>query len=263
MIPKTIHYCWFGGNPLPKSARKCIKSWKKHCPGFVIREWTEADFDINQNLFTKQAYEAKAWGFVPDYIRLWIIYNYGGIYLDTDVQVIRDLTPLLENKSFAGFEDDTYVALGLGFGAEAGDPVIYEHMKQYEQMRFVLEDGSQNRKGSPQHTTELLLKYGLKQRTNQVQQIGTMTIYPVEYFCPRSFHTGLLSITDNTYSIHQYDASWFTDEEKAKKNRRWKNMKARQRKDMFIHWRYLPNRVLLKILGEDRYTKLKEKISGK
>ena len=261
MIPKVIHYCWFGGAPKPKSVLRCIDSWKKHCRGFEIREWTEKDFDVTQNLFTKQAYEAKAWGFVPDYIRLWIIYTHGGIYLDTDVQVIRDLSALLKHKAFAGFEDDSYVALGLGFGAEPGDPLIYEHMQQYEAMRFILEDGSQNRKGSPQHTTEFLLEKGLQQKCREAQQVGSMTIYPPEYFCPKNFHTGLMNITPNTYSIHQYDSSWFTEEEQEQKKKRWKAMKARQRKDKLLYWRYLPNRVILKILGQERYDALKKRLS--
>lgn len=260
MIPKTIHYCWFGDAPKPKSVLRCINSWKKYCPDFEIREWTEKNFDVTQNEFTRQAFEAKAWGFVPDYIRLWIIYNYGGIYLDTDVQVIRNLSPLLKNKAFAGFEDDTYVALGLGFGAEPGDPMIYGQMQQYEAMRFILEDGSQNRKGSPQHTTEFLLTKGLRQQYENVQQVGTMTIYPAEYFCPKNFHTGLMKITPNTYSIHQYDSSWFTEEEQEQKTRRWKKMKARQRKDRLNYWRYLPNRILLGVLGKNRYEKLKNKV---
>ena len=171
MIPKIIHYCWFGGAPKPKSVLRCIDSWKKYCPDFEIREWTEQEFDITQNEYTRQAYEAKAWGFVPDYIRLWITYNYGGIYLDTDVQVIKDLTPLCVNSAFAGFQEDGYVALGLGFGAEAGNPVIGAHMEQYEHLRFCNDDGTLNKTASPEYTTQLLLGMGLDPNNGARQKL--------------------------------------------------------------------------------------------
>lgn len=212
MIPKVIHYCWFGGNPLPESAVRCIESWKKHCPDFEIRQWTEKDFDITQNEYTKQAYEVKAWGFVPDYIRLWIIYNYGGVYLDTDVQVVKDLTPLLEHSAYAGFEDEKSVNFGQGFGAEKGNPAIYAHMKMYDTLRFVNEDGSLNRTASPRYTTLCLKERGLKVNDGTVQQLDGITIYPTEYFCPKDFVTGETNVTNNTYSIHQFDASWYSEE---------------------------------------------------
>ena len=121
MIPKKIHYCWLGGAKKPKLAKKCIKSWKKYCPDYEIIEWNESNLDISSfPLYTRQAYEKKKWGFVPDYIRCWLVYNYGGIYLDTDVELIKNLDDLLKNPSFFGFESEKSVALGLAFGGEAG-----------------------------------------------------------------------------------------------------------------------------------------------
>lgn len=250
-IPKIIHYCWFGNNPMPKNAIKCINSWKKFCPDYEIRKWTENDFDINSNLFTKQAYEQQAWGFVPDYIRLWIIYHYGGIYLDTDVQVIRSLDTLLSHKAFAGLETTNYVAFGLGFGAEKGNELIYGHMIEYDNMPFVNTDGSINNTPSPQLTTKYLEKYGFEYGKAAIQVVNDMTIYPSEYFCPKDFVTGLVNITHNTFSIHQFDASWYTPEQQAEKEKRWK----KNNRDFLFH---TPNRIIRKAVGDKRYEEFKK-----
>ena len=257
MIPKKIHYCWLGEKPLPESAKKCIESWKKNCPDYQIIEWNELNLDFeNAPIFVKQAYEAKAWGFVPDYFRLWIIYNYGGIYLDTDVQMIKSFDPLLNNESFAGFEAENYINFGVGFGAEKGNHMIKEHMELYNHISFFNEDGTLNRIASPKITTEWLVSKGLVLGRNQIEEIEGLKIYPKEYFAPKSFDTGIIHKTKNTYSIHQYDASWFTDEEKIKHQKDIKRYKM-QKITKF------PNRVLMKILGEKRYCRLKKLIKGK
>ena len=257
MIPRVIHYCWFGGAPKPKSVLRCIDSWKKHCPDFEIREWTEKDFDVAQNEYTRQAYEAKAWGFVPDYIRLWIIYNYGGFYLDTDVQVVKDLLPLCEHPAFAGFENNMHVAFGLGFGAEKGNPVIEAHMKMYDNLYFIKEDGTYNKTPSPQYTTQLLKKLGLQEDNGEVQDLGDIRVYPKEFFCPKNFTTGVTRVTNNTYSIHQFDASWFTEEQQIAKHKRWRELR---RQDLLYNIRYTPNRVLRSVLGSEHYEKLKKRL---
>ena len=189
MIPKIIHYCWFGGGIKPESVIKCIQSWRKYCPEYEIVEWNENNLDINCNKYTKQAYEQKAWGFVPDYLRLFIVYTFGGIYLDTDVQVIKPLDPLLNNKAFAGFEDDEHVALGLGFGAEKGCDFLKQHMELYDTLSFVFDDGTLNRTPSPQYTTVFLKQLGLHECDGNVQKVCGITVYPPEYFCPKSFIT--------------------------------------------------------------------------
>ena len=138
MIPKKIHYCWFGGNPLPELAQKCIASWKKYCPDYEIIEWNETNYDITKNNYMNQAYENKRWGFVPDYARLDIIYTHGGIYLDTDVELIKPIDELLTLKAFAGVEQNSeYVALGLGFGAEKEHPTIKALRDYYDTLSFV------------------------------------------------------------------------------------------------------------------------------
>ena len=144
MIPKIIHYCWFGGNPLPPSAEKCIESWKKFCPDYEIRRWDESNYDITKNQYMQEAYQCKKWGFVPDYARLDIIYDHGGIYLDTDVEIIKTFDELLDCVAFGGVEQESpYVALGLGFGAEKGNDIIRQLRDKYDELHF-MEDGQMN-----------------------------------------------------------------------------------------------------------------------
>ena len=249
-IPRTIHYCWFGDKELPESARKCIESWKKYCPDYEIRRWSEGDIDLSSNAYTREACQAGAWGFVPDYLRLWIIYHYGGIYLDTDVQMIRSFDPLLENYAFAGMETVEYVALGLGFGSEKGNPLIREHMDLYEKIHFLNPDGSRNRTPSPRYTTPLFEKHGFVPGKGGIQTIDCCVVYPPEYFCPKSFETGITRVTPSTYSIHQFDASWYSLEEQVRKEKRWTEAK----KD---YWLHLPNRAARKVLGDGLYEKVK------
>lgn len=261
MIPKVIHYCWFGNAPKPISVIKCIESWRKYCPDYEIREWTEKDFDITQNLYCKQAYEAGIWGFVPDYARLWIIYHYGGIYLDTDVQIIKSFDPLLDDTAFCGFEKSFsgegkyYVNFGQGFGAEKRNPIIKAHLEMYNHLMFRLSDGSYNKTASPSYTTQLLVENGLDRTSDVLQKLAGITVYPHEYFCPKSFESGLTTITKNTYSIHHFDASWFSEEAKHQKEKQWKKEKREFYIDYIIH---TPNRVVKCILGSKRYELLKQ-----
>ena len=220
-IPKVIHYCWFGGNPIPETDKAYIESWKKLCPDFTIMEWNESNYDVTKNRYMKEAYEAKKWGFVPDYARLDIIYEHGGIYLDTDIEIVRSLDPLLEEECFMGFEDDggDFVALGLGFGAVKGNEHIRKMRDVYEDVSFINEDGTLNTLPSPSYTTDYLETVGLE-HVNKFQKIDNVTIYPKDYFCPKDYHTGKLTLTENTYTIHQYHASWYTDEMKRAYNRK-------------------------------------------
>lgn len=212
-IPKIIHYCWFGGTEMPEKNLKCIASWKKYCPDYEIKRWDETNYDINKNSYMKQAYEAKKWGFVPDYARLDIIYNNGGIYLDTDVEIIKNIDILLQNKAFMGFESPQFVALGLGFGAVKGNLHIKAMRDAYNGMEFVNQDGSYNMLPSPNYSTEYLLQIGLV-RDGSKQMLDEMLILPTEYLCPKDYETGKLNITEKTYSIHHYDASWQSEYER-------------------------------------------------
>lgn len=207
----------------------CIDSWKKYCPDYKIIEWNESNYDINKNSYMQQAAESKRWAFVSDYARLDIIYRLGGIYLDTDVEVLRPFDPLLKHKAFAGMENDLgkeyKVATGLGFGAEPGHPVVKAWRDTYDDLCFIQSDGKENLLPTGARTTENLISKGFKSK-NVIQEIEGMVIYPTEYFAPKQYDTGKVQITTNTFSIHHYSESWKTDEEK-ENIQRWFRLRNR------------------------------------
>lgn len=215
MIPKVIHYCWFGGNPLPKSAIKCIESWKKYLPDYEIKEWNEDNFDINIMPYTREAYEMKKYAYVSDVARFLVLYNEGGVYFDTDVEVIKPMDDIVSAGAFMGIEDlgiegETFpnVAPGLGLAVEAGNPFYKEILEHYQECHYYDPDTKQPYPLTVVgHCTELLVKNGLKP-TNNFQQVAGINIYPVDYFCPLEDATGILTITDNTRSIHWFSKSW-------------------------------------------------------
>lgn len=206
MIPKIIHYCWFGGAKKPKSVKKCIKSWKRYCPNYKIVEWNESNFDVNQYSYTKGAYQAGKWAFVSDVARLHIVYNNGGIYLDTDVELIQSLDSLLAYSSFWGFEDDRHIATGLGFGAIKGDSYVKAVLDDYLHMTFV-SGGVKVFTPCTDINTRVFEKLGVKIE-NKTQHIGKAAFLSSEYLCPIDYATGRKRITENTISIHHYDSSW-------------------------------------------------------
>ncbi len=205
MIPKKIHYCWFGRNPKPKLAGKCIDSWKKYCPDYEIIEWNEDSFDVGMNSYTRSAYEQKKYAFLTDYARLVIIYENGGIYFDTDVELLKPLNDLLENKAFFGFENSEYINTGLGFGAERENPLVRGMKEEY----FPFLDQEDAFVGCPILNTQALVKAGLV-LNGKKQDLEEGTIYPPEYFNPYDDPTGKLNISKATYSIHWYAKSWMS-----------------------------------------------------
>ncbi len=207
MIPKIIHYCWFGNNPIPEGDRKNIETWKKVCPDYKIIEWNEKNYDITKNKYMYDAYKNRKMGFVPDYARFDIIYEYGGIYLDTDVEILKPLDKLLENHAYMGFEMGKYINGGIGFGAEAHNDIIKQLRDMYDSMNFYCEDGTLNLLPSPSYITELLKKKGLIVN-DKMQMVENMRIYPSEYFAPKDYKTGKINVTDNSYTIHHYNGSW-------------------------------------------------------
>ncbi|WP_276930800.1 glycosyltransferase family 32 protein [Faecalibaculum rodentium] len=212
MIPKIIHYCWLGGGELPVSVQLCIDSWKKYCPDYEIKQWDESNFDFLSHPFMQEAIKNKAWGFVPDVARLQIVYLYGGIYLDTDVEICRSLDDLLENKTFFGRETADRVNLGSGFGAEPKQPIIKDLLSDYEGLHFINSDGSFNRIPSPRIQTNRLKQKGLIAEDIN-QDLGDCVVYKTDYFCPLSPDTGILNVTKDTYSIHHFDGSWLSEKE--------------------------------------------------
>lgn len=213
MIPKIIHYCWFGRNPLPESAIKCINSWKKFFPDYEIKEWNEDNFDVNIIPYTKEAYEAKKYAFVSDYARLWILYHLGGLYFDTDVEVIKSMYDIVDRGPFMGIEveatgiEPPLVAPGLGLGVTPGLGLYKEILDYYAPLHFLYSDGSLNQVTIVKHVTNVLVNNGLKHK-NELQQVAGVWIYPIDFFNPLNDNTGELTITPNTRSIHWYTKSW-------------------------------------------------------
>lgn len=213
MIAKVIHYCWFGGQPLPEDAKRCINSWKKYLPDYEIVEWNESNFDVQCCDYVAEAYENKKWAFVSDYARFDILYKYGGLYFDTDVELINKIDDIVAKGPFFGIEQSTNeVAPGLGMGAVAGLEVYKEILDVYRQCHFINADGSMNQIVISKYTSKVLLRYGFKLEDRSQYVAGTY-IYPSEYFCPMNYNTGELIVTDNTRSIHHYTGAWHTTEE--------------------------------------------------
>lgn len=210
VIPKIIHYCWFGRKPIPDQYKKWMASWHRYCPDYEIREWNESNYDITKNRYMYEAYKNEKWGFVPDYARLDIIYQHGGIYLDTDVELVQNLDDLLYQKGFAGFERETAVAFGLGFGAIKGLSIIKEMRDTYNSLHFVNSKGELNLIASPIYQTSFLLKKGL-QLNGEYQKLGDLVIYPEKMFSGKCPYTRRIRLTEYTKSIHHYDASWVDD----------------------------------------------------
>ena len=206
MIPKIIHYCWFGKGPKPKLAMKCIESWKAFCSDYKIIEWNEENFDINQLPYVKEAYDNRKFAFVTDYVRLYATYNYGGIYMDTDVEVIKPLDEFLVNRGFSGFESQTQIPTGI-MAAEKGLPIIKELMDYYIDKHFVNPDGSFNTTTNVIIITELLSRCGFLPN-GKLQCISDFTLYPQDFFCPLDDSTGKLYKTSNTATIHWFNKSW-------------------------------------------------------
>lgn len=215
MIPKVIHYCWFGEAELPELAIKCIESWRKFCPDYVIQRWDETNFDCNCCEYVKEAYNEKKWAFVSDYARFWILYNYGGIYFDTDVELIKPIDDVVEAGPFMGCEPGDplpNIAPGLGLGANKGIKIFKEILNSYEKQKFKNEDGTLNTETVVTKVSCILKKKGFK-GDGKIEKIEEVMIYPSEYFCPKDYYSGKLTIKENTYSIHHYSASWYEPEE--------------------------------------------------
>lgn len=209
MIPKKIHYCWFGGHPLPKSAQKCIDSWRQFLPDYEIIQWDESNFDVNLIPYTLEAYKAKKYAFVSDYARFYIIREYGGIYFDTDVEIIRPFDDILALGGFMGYENNSEINPGLGFAAEPDNLVVTRVTEHYQRLHgFSLDGNGESAMTVVQHVTNVIKELGYEFGNNSQFTIQNITIYPKDWFNPRDSLTGKLETTRNTRSIHWYDNSW-------------------------------------------------------
>lgn len=209
MIPKKIHYCWFGGKPLPPLAKRCIASWKKYFPDYEIIEWNENNYDVNKIPYIKEAYAAKKYAFVSDYARFDILYEHGGIYFDTDVEVIRDMSDLIQKGNFAGIEAVSGgLAAGLGIAAQQRATIFEEILESYNKSSFIKPDGTMDLLTVVERVSNIFSKYGFKSNSTEVQYVADFYIYPSEYLCPKDIVNAQCIITPNTCSIHHYDGSW-------------------------------------------------------
>lgn len=221
MIPKKIHYCWFGGNPLPKDVLKYIDTWKKFCPGYEIKEWNEQNFDIHRNRYVEEAYQLKKWAFVSDVARINALYTEGGIYMDTDVEVVRNLDPLLNTRGFLGFEGTQWIATNLA-GFEAGHEILQKFLEAYDHRSFVNSDGTLDQTTNVEELTKLLVEqYHLILNGEEQELADGIVVYPTDYFSPYDYIQGKLNKTSNTYTIHWFSQSWIGQSPVRKKIAQW------------------------------------------
>lgn len=207
LIPKTIHYIWFSGTPIPDKLQKCIDSWKEKCPDYEVVRWDASNYDYKKYPYTRQAYEAERWGYVADVARLEILYEYGGFYLDTDVELLKSLDELRFQKGFCGREDWGHVNFGGGSGCVKHLDIVGELLDFRKDVPFLLENGQYNVEASGYYETKPLMDRGLS-ITNQTEIVEDLTVYASEFFCPYNYISGRENITDQTISIHYFSGSW-------------------------------------------------------
>lgn len=235
MIPKIIHYCWFGKNIKPNNVEKCIQSWKKYLKDFEFVEWNEGNFNIHKNTFVFEAYKNRKYAFVSDVARLKALYQFGGFYLDTDVEVLRSFDELTDNQCILGFEEANYIATSF-MGCDKEHPLIKEFLDLYENINFVDGNGTFNCVTNVTKLTEILKNKGVKM-DGTLQMIDGINVYPQEYFSPYDYINCIDCRTNNTYCIHYFLVSWQSSTVKMKK---------------------LFKKIVTKIIGRKRINKLRK-----
>lgn len=216
MIPKLIHYCWLSGDPIPENLQKCMDSWKKHLPDYEFVLWDRDRFDINSTLWTKQAFEAKKYAFAADYIRLYAVYNYGGIYMDMDVEVLKSFNGLLNSPYILGIETEQGIEAGI-FGAEKHTPFLKDCLNYYDNRSFILQDGTHDKKVLPKIMYETLSLHHLIKNRKKIEienSPNTIYVFSPDFLTAKSYETGKIHITKNTYTIHHFAGSWFSKKER-------------------------------------------------
>lgn len=207
LIPKKIHYMWLGGKELPGNLQHCIDSWQRYCPDYEIMRWDESNYDVSKCTYMKQAYQYKRYGFVPDYARLDILYHHGGIYMDTDVELVRNLDSLLYQESFTSVEKWQVINFGGCSGSVAGHPSLKPFLRAWEQRKFIREDGTMDDLSSGYVDTRVALDNGYV-LNGQNQTIMGMNIYTYDYFHPYDYMSEKTEMTDDTYAIHHFNGGW-------------------------------------------------------
>lgn len=208
MIPKKIHYCWFGNGEISALGKSCIETWRIALPGYEIVEWNETNFSINSSCsFVREAYSLKKYAFVSDYVRLSVLHEHGGIYLDTDVEVVKTFDSILGEKSFLGFEDGCHIATAV-IGAESQLDWIKDILRYYTNTDFIRWWGMLNTTPNPYIFERHLLPQGLRLNGEMQTLRDEIKIFPIDYLCSKEFYSGKMRITDNTMCIHHYEGSW-------------------------------------------------------
>lgn len=215
MIPKVINYCWFGNKKKPREVRKCIESWQRICPDYEIIEWNESNFNVSNNKFALSAYQNKAWAFVSDYVRLKVIYDNGGIYLDTDIELLKSLDPLLNNKFYIGVQQiDGKCNTGLGFGAERKNNIVKLMLEAYE--KIIFKENNKDKLTCPILNDKVIRKIGYK-NTDKVVKIKGATIYPSRFFDPISAGNTRNLLSSDSFSMTHNFASWMSPKTRLKR----------------------------------------------
>lgn len=239
-IPKIIHYCWFGGKEKPDSVKKCIESWKKFLPDYQLMEWNEDNFNIEKLQYTKEAYAAKKYAFVSDIARIEALYQYGGFYMDTDVEVLKSFNPLLDARCILGMEEREYVATSF-MAFEKEHSLVKQFLDLYENISFLDENGQIVTGTNVAKLTNMLLEKGFVQENHFQELEEGIKIYPKEYFSPYDYINCHCNITENSYCVHHFAVSWMSKKEQIKKRIK---------------------KYLSKILGPKKMNKIREKIKG-
>lgn len=234
MIPKIIHYCWFGENSKSILINKCIESWKKYAPDYEIIEWNEKNYDINKYSYTKEAYAKKKYAFVSDVVRFDVLYQNGGIYLDTDVELLKPIDCFLGHDAFMGYDQRGLIASGLIFGSKKEHRILLEFLSYYKRENFILSNGLPNMTTVVTIVSDILSNNHFKLNGRYIEK-DNIAIYPAEYFDPFDYENNKMNIGNNTFAIHHYEASWKSD------------------KDMKV---YLIGRKIKKLVGKKNYEKL-------
>ncbi|MDO4186078.1 MAG: glycosyltransferase [Bacteroidales bacterium] len=207
MIPKVIHYCWFGGKPKPKDVEYCLSTWRKFCPDYTIKEWNEGNFDVHINRYCEEAYANKKWAFVSDVARLYALIHEGGIYMDTDVEVVKSFDDLLGCKAFLGFEGTRWIATSA-MGTEADNPILSLFYENYHSRSFVKAEGGLDKTTNVEALTNLLVKEQGLILNGHRQSLKCFDVFPTDFFTPYDYINGKLKLTENTHTIHWFNQSW-------------------------------------------------------
>lgn len=254
MIPKIIHYCWFGEGQMPEKEKKCIETWKKFFPDYEIKKWDETNFDVEETKFSKQAYERKQYAFVSDYARAKILYEQGGLYLDTDVEVVKSFPKVLDGKGFVGFERRHFIGTAV-LAAEKENGIIKELLDYYVQHSFVMDDGLVDNIANVSILTDIMRKHKLE-LGGERQTVAGFEVFNREYFYPKKLDENEFRVTDETCAIHKCSNSWMSDREKKRGNSKlWINVG----RPIFRKGR----NVLVKILGKEKARKIEIKTRNK